>query len=92
MPNLELYDGTTDPEEHLRVYKTQMYIQDVDDAAYYRYFPATLKGVTQKWFSGLPPGNVTCFQKLSDHFVSAFIAVTRNGECVSTFSKLSKAQ
>jgi len=26
MPTMDLYDGTTDPEEHLGVYKTQMYV------------------------------------------------------------------
>ena len=44
MPNLELYDGTKDPREHLGVYKAQMYIRDVDDLAYCMYFSATLKG------------------------------------------------
>ena len=47
MPTLDLYDGTTDPEEQLGVYKAQMYVKDVDDATYCRYFPATLKGVAQ---------------------------------------------
>jgi len=45
MPTLDLYDGTTDLLELLGVYKAQMYVQDVDDASYCRYFPATLKGV-----------------------------------------------
>jgi len=47
MPTLKLYGGTTGPEECLGVYKAQMYVQDVDAAAYCRYFPATLKGVAQ---------------------------------------------
>jgi len=34
MPTVDLYDGTTDPEEHLGVHKAQIYIQDVDNAAY----------------------------------------------------------
>ena len=54
MPTVDLYDGTTDPEEHLGVYKAQMYMQDVDNAAYCRYFPATLNRVAQSWFNGLP--------------------------------------
>jgi len=70
MPTLDLYDRTTDPEEHLGVYKAQMYVQDVDDASYCRYFPTTLKGVVQSWFNGLPPGSVACFQDLADRFVS----------------------
>ena len=44
MPTVDLYNGTTDLKEHLGVHKAQMYVQDVDDEAHYRYFPATLKG------------------------------------------------
>ena len=61
MSMVDLYDGTGDPEEHLGVYKAQMYVQDVDDASYCRYFPPTLKGVAQSWFNGLPQGSVACF-------------------------------
>ena len=45
MPTMDLYDGATKLEEHLGVYMAQMYVQDVDDAAYCQYFPATLKRV-----------------------------------------------
>ena len=45
--NLELYHGTTDPKEHLSLYKAHTYIHDVDDVAYYRYFHAILKEFTQ---------------------------------------------
>ena len=51
-----------------------MHVEDVDDVAYCRYFPSTLKDVVQSWFNGLPPGTVTCFQNLADKFVSQFIA------------------
>ena len=74
MPILDLYDGTVDPEEHLEVYKAQMYVQDVDDVTYSHYFPTTLKGVAQSSFNGLPPGCVTYFQDLADKFVIQFIA------------------
>ena len=45
MPSVDLFDGTTDPDDHIDVYKAQMYVQDVDDATCCRYFPATLKGI-----------------------------------------------
>lgn len=51
MPNLDLYDETIDPKEHLGVYKAQMYVKDVDNMAYCRYFSATLKGVARKSFN-----------------------------------------
>jgi len=74
MPMMDLYDGTTNLEEHLGIYKAQMYVQDMEDATYCRYFPATLKGVAQLWFNSLPPGTITCFQDLADKFVSQFTA------------------
>jgi len=58
MPSIELIDETTDPDDHLDVYKAQMYVQDVDNATYCRYFPATLKGIAKKWFNGLLNGSV----------------------------------
>jgi len=88
MPTMDLYDGTTDPEEHLGVYKAQMYVQDVDDASYCRYFPATLKGVAQSWFNGLAPGSVTCFQDLTEKFVSQFIASRKERRTSIHLSKI----
>ena len=47
MPTVDHYDGMVDLEEYLGVCKAQMYVQDVDDAAYCRFFPASLKAVPQ---------------------------------------------
>jgi len=74
MTTVDLYDGTTNLERHLGVYKAQMYIQDVDDAAYCKNFLATLKGVAQSWFNGLATGSVSCFQDVVDRFISQCIA------------------
>ena len=70
VPTMDLYNGTTDLEQHLGVYKAQMHVQDVDDEACCRFFPATFKGVAQSWFNGLAPGAISCFQDLADRFVS----------------------
>ena len=88
MPKIDLYDGTTDPEEHLGVYKAQMYVQNVDDAACCHYFPATLNGVAQSWFNGLPSGAVTCFQDLDNKFVSQFIVSRKERRTSIHLSKI----
>jgi len=49
-----------------------MYVQNVDDAVYCRFFLATLKGVAQSWFNGLSLRIISCFQDLADRFVSPF--------------------
>ena len=74
MSTLDLYDGTTDPEEHLGIHKVQTYVQDVDHAVYCRYFSVNLKGVAQSWFNGLPPGTISYVQDLAGRFISQFIA------------------
>jgi len=91
MPTVDLHDRTTDPKEHLGVYKAQMYVQDVDDAANCRYFPATLKGVAQS-FNDLPPGTITCFQDLADKFVSQFIACRKERRTSIHLSKIKQGQ
>jgi len=45
MPTIDPFYGTTNPKDHLDVYKAQMYVHDVDDATCYHYFPATLKRI-----------------------------------------------
>ncbi|XP_048502817.1 uncharacterized protein LOC125498620 [Beta vulgaris subsp. vulgaris] len=71
---IEPFDGTTDPDDHLSAYKHQMYVQGVDDATWCKNFPATLKGVAQKWFNNLPPNSVNNFTELSILFTSHFVA------------------
>ena len=72
--SVNLFNGTTDPDDHVDVYKAQMYVQDVDDATCCRYFLATLKGIAQKWFNGLPRGSVSSFFQLAELFSAHFVA------------------
>ena len=48
--------------------------QDIVVATYYDYFLATLKGVTQKWFSVLPNISITCFHDMCKRLINQFIA------------------
>ena len=43
IPQVEPYDGTTDPLDHLGSFKAHMMIQGASDALYCLAFPATLK-------------------------------------------------
>jgi len=46
----------------------------VDDATCCGYFSATLKGIAQKWFNGLPNGSVASFFQLAKLFSTHFVA------------------
>lgn len=74
LPSIEAFDGTTDPNDHISAYKHQMYVQAADDATWCKLFPATLKGVAQKWFNSLPAHCINNFTELSTLFAHHFMA------------------
>ncbi|XP_058189287.1 uncharacterized protein LOC131306875 [Rhododendron vialii] len=80
MPQLETFNGSTDPLDHLETYKSLMHLQAVPDEVMCRVFPVTLKGSARAWFNKLPPGSIRSFKELSTSFVSYFIAGQRYGK------------
>ena len=73
MPQIEAFDGTKDPIDHLNTYKNQMELHGYQDPVRCRAFAITLKGPSLAWFNRLPPSSVSSFRELSIAFVSHFI-------------------
>ena len=73
MPQIEAFDGTKDPVDHLNTYKNQMELHGYRDPVRCRAFAITLKGPILAWFNRLPPSSVSSFRELSIAFVSYFI-------------------
>ena len=73
MPQVEAYDGSKDPLDHLESFKTLMHLQGVADKIMCKAFPITLKGLVRIWFSRLMPNSIITFKKLSAQFASHFI-------------------
>ncbi|XP_057733871.1 uncharacterized protein LOC130949059 [Arachis stenosperma] len=71
-PDMDLYDGTTDPKHHLSNFKSRMYLADTSDATCCKAFPTTLTKVAMKWFDSLPPRSVTSFDDLLRKFLMRF--------------------
>ena len=65
MPQMENYDGSKDPLDHLKSFKTLMHLQGVPDEIICRAFPTTLKGFARIWFSKLTPNSIGTFKELS---------------------------
>ncbi|XP_020225119.1 uncharacterized protein LOC109807002 [Cajanus cajan] len=49
--NIERYDGTTDPDEHIDAYVTQVNLYTNEDAILCRVFPTSLKGAALSWYT-----------------------------------------
>ena len=55
MPQIEMFNGTKDPVDHLNTYKNQMELHGYEEPVRYRAFAITLKGLALAWFNRLPP-------------------------------------
>ena len=73
MSQIEAFDGTKDPIDHLNTYENRMELHGYQDPIRCRAFTITLKGPTLAWFNRLPPSSVSSFRELSIVFVSHFI-------------------
>ena len=54
LPQLEVYDGTKDPLDHIGAFKMILNLQQTPDEVICRSFPTALRGAVRVWFSKLP--------------------------------------
>ena len=73
MPQVETFDGTRDPVDHLNTYKNQMELHGYKDPVRCRAFAITLKDPALAWFNILLPSSILSFREISITFVSHFI-------------------
>ena len=78
LPQLKSYDGSKDPLDHIKSFKTLMHLQMTLDEVTCRTFPTTLKGIARVWFSEIPSGAIANFELLSKGFVHHFIREQRH--------------
>ncbi|OMP05634.1 Retrotransposon gag protein [Corchorus olitorius] len=76
LPIMETYDGTSDPIDHLEMFKTNMSIHGANDAIMCKAFPATLKKAARSWYSTLKPK--CSFRELGQQFASHFMSSIRH--------------
>ena len=73
MPQVETYNGSKDPLDHLESFKTLVHLQGVVDEIMCQAFLTTLKGPAKVWFSKLTPNSNSTFKEQSAQFSSHFI-------------------
>ncbi|CAA0819813.1 Unknown protein, partial [Striga hermonthica] len=73
VPQIGLYDGTSDPDSHLGHYTSWMDLHGASDALRCRMFSLTLGPRAQKWYHSLPPHSIWKWQQLRSAFRSHFI-------------------
>ncbi|KAG7552568.1 Retrotransposon gag domain [Arabidopsis thaliana x Arabidopsis arenosa] len=82
-PAMKMYDGTSDPDNHVAQYKQRMFTTAIQrecrEATMCKGFGSSLTGAALQWFINLPNGSIDSFASLTDLFVEQF-ASSRNLE------------
>ncbi|KAG8362799.1 hypothetical protein BUALT_BualtUnG0036300 [Buddleja alternifolia] len=68
----EIYDGTSDPCDHLEHFQALIVFQGVTDTIKCRGFSPTLRKSTRVWFSSLSGASIGSFKQLAQEFLSHF--------------------
>ena len=72
-----MYNGRTDPVEHVNQFKQKMVVHSQDEALMCRVFPSSLGPMPMRWFDGLKTNSINSFRKLTQSFCSRFITCSR---------------
>ncbi|XP_068486989.1 uncharacterized protein [Phaseolus vulgaris] len=69
---MNLYDGSTDPDEHLNIFRTQMTLYTINHMVWCKVFPTSLREGPLGWLTELPLNFVTSFNVLETKFTTQY--------------------
>ena len=76
-PTFTIYNGRTDPIEHMSHFSQRMTVYSKDEALMCKVFPSSLEPVAMRWFDSLRTDSISSLKKLTRAFDSRFITYTR---------------
>ena len=76
-PTFTLYNGRTDPVEHVSHFSQKMAFHSRDEALMCKIFPFSLGPMAMRWFNGLKENSIDSFKKLTQAFGACFITCSR---------------
>ncbi|XP_020224265.1 uncharacterized protein LOC109806305 [Cajanus cajan] len=76
--HLGRYDDTTDPDEHIYLYTTQVNLYTNDDAILCRVFSTSLKRAALNWYTQLPAESIDNFHTLVKQFMAQYATSRRH--------------
>ena len=72
-----LYNGQTDPVEHVSHFNQKMVVHSKDETLMCKIFPSSLGPMAMRWFNGLKVNSIDSFKKLTQSFDACFITCSR---------------
>ncbi|GJR48137.1 reverse transcriptase domain-containing protein [Tanacetum coccineum] len=71
--NVKTYDGSRNPEDHLKIFQTAAKIERWVMPTWCHMFNSTLKGLTMVWLGTLPPKSIISYVVLRKAFLANFL-------------------
>nr|XP_023928673.1 uncharacterized protein LOC112040010 [Quercus suber] len=99
-PTFTMYNGRTDPVEHVSHFNQRMVVHLRNKALICKVFLSSLRSLAMRWFDGLEEGSINSFQELTraigaqfvmcskvSHPLDSFLSMAmREGETLKTYS------
>ncbi|GJU82867.1 reverse transcriptase domain-containing protein [Tanacetum coccineum] len=71
--NVKTYDGTEDPEDHLKIFQAATQVERWAMPTWCHMFNSTLIGAARVWFDELPPESIDRYKGLKAAFLAYFM-------------------
>ena len=88
-PTFAIYNGKTDPVEHVSQFNQRMTVHSKNEALMCKVFPSSLGLVAMRWFNGLKMNSIDSYRQLTQAFGSRFITNSRAPRPLSALLSLS---
>ena len=92
IPPFAMYDGSSDPYDHMLHYNQTMILNVGDDRLLCKVFPTSLKGPSLAWFHKLPKGSINTFNELWFAFVSLYLCSVKQKGNISSLQSILKRE
>ena len=76
-PTFTIYNGRTDPVEHVSHFSQKMIVHSKNEALMCKIFLSSLGPMAMRWFNGLRANSIDSFKKLTQTFGARFITCSR---------------
>ena len=76
-PTFLLYNGQSNPVEHVSQFNQRMVVHLKDEALLCKIFPSSLGPMAMRWFNGLKAISINSFRELIQSFDSRFVTCSR---------------
>ncbi|XP_065619356.1 uncharacterized protein LOC136063237 [Quercus suber] len=88
-PTFTIYNGKTDPVEHVSHFNQRMAVHSKDEALMCKVFSSSLRPIAMRWFDSLKADSISSFKELTQAFGSRFVTCRRVARPLASLLSLS---